>query len=180
MRGDASQKMEVVVRRIPAVATRELRHRVLWPHKPSPDVCVIDLDEAPGAVHLGAFVASDVTWGIEVLEFDGRLVGACSLFDQHCDRVAVPWAVGRDVRLRVMGTLPEVRGWGAGAAIVRKAAQEVRAQGRDVLWCDAREVAFGFYERMGFGYLNDTYDIPDIGPHRTMALDLSSLPHFNL
>ncbi|MGB2423487.1 MAG: hypothetical protein ACPH97_02060, partial [Flavobacteriales bacterium] len=61
MRGDASQKMEVVVRRIPAVATRELRHRVLWPHKPSPDVCVIDLDEAPGAVHLGAFVASDVT-----------------------------------------------------------------------------------------------------------------------
>jgi len=73
-----------------------------------------------------------------------------------------------------------VRGWGAGAALIRKAAHEVRAQDREVLWCDAREVAFGFYERMGFGYLNDTYDIPDIGPHRTMALDLSSLPHFNL
>jgi len=49
-----------------------------------------------------------------------------------------------------------------------------------VLWCDAREVAFGFYARMGFVFLNDTYDIPDIGPHRTMALDLSSRPHLNL
>ena len=49
-----------------------------------------------------------------------------------------------------------------------------------MLWCDAREVAFGFYERMGFVFLNDTYDIPDIGPHRTMALDLSSPPHLNL
>ena len=176
----SADKQKVVVRQIPAVGTRELRHRVLWPHKHSPDVCVIDIDDAPGAVHLGAFMESGLPWGIEVAGFDGRLVGACSLFDQHCDRVAVPWAEGRDVRLRVMGTLPEVRGWGVGAAIIRQAAKVVLAQDRSVLWCDAREVAFGFYERMGFVFLNDTYDIPDIGPHRTMALDLSSPPHLNL
>ena len=64
-----------------------------------------------------------------------------------------------------------------GAALIAKAAEEVRFAGRRVLWCDAREVAFGFYERMGFGYLNEVYDIPEIGPHRTMALDVSSLPH---
>lgn len=180
MKNRLGQEASVAVHRIPAVGTRELRHRVLWPHKLSPEACVIDIDEAEGAIHLGAFVGSDVLWGIEVPGFSGRLVGACSLFDQHCDRVAVPWGQGRDLRLRVMGTLPEVRGWGAGAALVRHAAMEVRAQGRDVLWCDAREVAYGFYERMGFVYLNDTYNIPDIGPHRTMALDLSSPPHLNL
>ena len=105
------------------------------------------------------------------------MVGACSLFHQHCTRASVPWGEGEDVRLRVMGTLPEVRGWGAGAALIAQAAEEVRLAGRRVLWCDAREVAFGFYERMGFGYLNEVYDIPEIGPHRTMALDVSSLPH---
>ena len=72
----SAHEQEVVVRRIPAAGTRELRHRVLWPHKPSPDVCVIDIDEAPGALHLGAFVAGEVPWGIEVPGFEGRLVGA--------------------------------------------------------------------------------------------------------
>ena len=78
------------------------------------------------------------------------------------------------MRLRVMGTLPEV-GVGAGAALIAQAAEEVRLAGRQVL-VRCREVAFGFYERMGFG-VNEVYEIPEIGPHRTMALDVSSLPH---
>ena len=45
---------------------------------------------------------------------------------------------------------------------------------KSVLWCDAREVAFGFYERLGFGFMNEMYELPDVGPHRTMALVLSS------
>jgi GNAT superfamily N-acetyltransferase len=166
--------MKVEVRNIPSEGTRELRHRVLWPHKASPDVCVIDLDSRADAIHLGAFVHGDVPWGIRVAGQTGRLVGACSLFDQHCDRVNVEWAEGADMRLRVMGTLPQIRGAGAGAALISQAAEEVRKLGRSVLWCDAREVAYGFYERMGFVFLNDPYHIPDIGPHRTMALDLSS------
>ena len=55
-----------------------------------------------------------------------------------------------DVRLRVMGTLPE-SGLGAGAALIAKAVEEVRFAGRRVLWCDAREVAFGFYSAWGLG-----------------------------
>ncbi|MDA0729391.1 MAG: GNAT family N-acetyltransferase [Bacteroidetes bacterium] len=175
------ERPTVWVNRIPAEATRLLRHRVLWPHKASPEVCVIDIDHAPHAIHLGAFVPAEVAkpWGIEVPGLDGKLVGACSLFDQHCQRVEVPWKEGMDMRLRVMGTLPEVRGWGAGGALIHRAAEETLALGRQVLWCDARQVAFGFYERLGFDYLNEIYDIPDIGPHRTMALDLSSPPQRN-
>ena len=40
-------------RSIAAAETRYLRHRVLWPHKPSPDVCTIDVDEASMRITLG-------------------------------------------------------------------------------------------------------------------------------
>ena len=38
--------------------------------------------------------------------------------------------------------------------------------------CDAREVAFPFYERMGFSFVSGRYEVPAIGPHRMMALKL--------
>ena len=174
---NASNRLPVRVKRVSSQDVRALRHRVLWPHKASPDVCVIDLDDAPHAIHLAAFANQNLPWGLAAHGQQGSLVGACSLFDQPCERLAVPGRDGQSMRLRVMGTLPEARGWGAGAALIARAAEEVRSLGKEVLWCDAREVAFGFYQRMGFVFLNDTYDIPDIGPHRTMALDLSSRAH---
>lgn len=154
--------------------TRELRHRVLWPHKTSAQECVIDVDEADHATHLGVFMAETVPWGVSLDGREGVLVGLCSLFDQPCTRCVVPWKEEDALRLRVMGTLPEVRGQGAGAALVARAVEEVVARGKSVLWCDAREVAFGFYKRLGFGFMNEMYELPDVGPHRTMALILSS------
>ncbi len=170
---------EIYVERVVSEAVRELRHRVLWQHKESSEACVIDIDDAEHAIHLAAFTKNQFPWGIRLHGHPGTLVGACSLFDQHCMRVQVPWGPGDDLRLRVMGTLPEARGWGAGAALIARALQEVQKQGRHALWCDARQVAYGFYERQGFAFLNDTYEIPDIGPHRTMAVDLSSRPVSN-
>ena len=60
----------------------------------------------------------------------------------------------------------------SGAAIVRYAAKWSREQGAVWLWCDAREVAFPFYERMGFKFVSEGYNVPEIGPHRMMALKL--------
>ena len=154
--------------------TRELRHRVLWPHKPSAQACVIDVDEADHAIHLGVFMAECMSWGVSLDGRKGALVGVCSLFDQPCTRCAVPWGEEDALRLRVMGTLPEVRGQGAGAMLVARATEEVVKRGKSVLWCDAREVAFGFYERLGFDFMNEMFVLPDVGPHRTMALVLSS------
>lgn len=148
-------------RSIAAAETRSLRHRVLWPHKPSPDVCTIDVDEAEHAHHVGAFDAQ------------GEHVGVCSLFHQRSDRFPEALPVDDGVyRLRVMGTLPEVRGRGAGAAIVRYAVKWSREQGAVWLWCDAREVAFSFYERMGFKFVSEGYHVPELGHHRMMALKL--------
>jgi len=68
-----------------------------------------------------------------------------------------------------MGTIPEVRGAGAGAAIVEFASAWCRQRDVKWLWCDAREVAFGFYQKMGFDFVSGPYQVPTIGTHRMMA-----------
>ena len=143
---------------ISAEETRPLRYRVLWPHKQDANECVIDIDQAPGARHVGAS------------DREGQRVGVCSLFDQRSDRFpsALP-ATDSVYRLRVMGTIPEVRGAGAGAAIVEFASAWCRQRDVKWLWCDAREVAFGFYQKMGFDFVSGPYQVPTIVTHRMMA-----------
>lgn len=154
-------KPTFTARTIAAADTRSIRHQVLWPHKDKESDCTIDVDEADHACHVGAF------------DEGGNHVGVCSLFAQRSDRFPEALPVGESVyRLRVMGTLPEVRGQGAGASIIRFAADWSREHGAQWLWCDAREVAFPFYERMGFAYVSGIYQVPAIGPHRMMALKL--------
>ena len=151
-------KTDFHVRAISAEETRSVRHVVLWPHKPNVESCVIDVDTDDHAHHVGAF------------DDQGKLVGVCSLYRQKSERF--PEVISSDihaVRLRVMGVLDEVRGKGAGAAMVDYACRWVASQGAEVLWCDAREVAFGFYQRMGFEFVSNFYHVEDIGPHRMMA-----------
>lgn len=146
------------VRLVVAAKVRSVRHAVLWPHKAGPESCVIPGDDGPHARHLAAYDDAD------------QIVGVCSLFAQRSERFpdAIPRAE-HVYRLRVMGTMPEVRGSGAGAALIEAACKEAKSLGADWLWCDARQVALGFYERMGFIFLSETYEVPEIGPHRMMA-----------
>ncbi len=36
------------------------------------------------------------------------------------------------------------------------------------VWCNARQSAFPFYEKMGYHYISDLFEILRIGPHRKM------------
>ena len=55
-------------KQITAEQTRDLRHRVLWPHKDRMEECMIDIDHGEDAIHLGTF--------------DGdRIVSVLSLFE---------------------------------------------------------------------------------------------------
>ena len=74
----------------------------------------------------------------------------------------------KQYRLRAMASLPEVRGSGAGKMIVQEALRLVEAKGMEVLWCDARKVALGFYEKLGFERIDEWYEVPKIGPHQFM------------
>jgi ribosomal protein S18 acetylase RimI-like enzyme len=77
-----------------------------------------------------------------------------------------PW------QLRGMATDPAVRGSGAGRALVVEGLAMVAARGGDLVWCDARAAAVGFYERTGFTVVTDPFEIPPMGLHRGMLVRL--------
>lgn len=151
------------VKQVNARELKELRLEVLWPHLRSHEEAVIDIDGSEGAVHLAAF------------DEGGIMVGVASLFVQQCERFPNEFKDLNVYRLRAMGVVVRGQGMGVGAAIISKAEEICRAGGTDVIWCDAREVSWGFYSKIGFefagakeSYECEAYDVKNIGLHKMM------------
>ena len=53
-------------------------------------------------------------------------------------------------RFRGMGSAPDVRGQGFGAAALTAGLRECAARGAALVWCNGRTSAAGFYEHLGF------------------------------
>jgi len=141
---------------------KEVRYAVLWPHLKSAEDARIDIDESEGAIHLAGMKGEEV-------------VGVASLFLQTCDRFSGFFEGEKVYRLRAMGVLGQVRGNGVGEAIINEAVKILKEEDVKVIWCDAREVAWGFYERCGFSFVADkegvecdAYTVPNIGLHKMM------------
>ena len=145
----------IEVKKIRAEETQPLRHLVLWPHIEHVEDCVIDIDDREDAMHLGVFVG-------------GELRCICSLFELSSPRLTPE----NPIRLRAMATHPDSRGQGLGRRLVEFAIEQARMKGYDMLWCDAREVALGFYTSLGFEVIDQWYEVPKIGPHKTMYFPL--------
>jgi predicted GNAT family N-acyltransferase len=138
---------------VPAEVTYGLRGAVL---RPDGGEITWAGDDDPGTFHLAARTA------------DGRIVGVVRFSPAPCPYrpgSAAPW------QLRGMATDAAVRGTGAGRALVTEGLTRVRARGGDLVWCDARVPAVGFYERMGFAVVTEPFDKPGIGPHVGMVID---------
>lgn len=72
-------------------------------------------------------------------------------------------------RLRGMATHPDARRKGYAKVLLEAAMEHLKTQLEiPYLWFNARTVAFPFYESLGFEFMSDEFDIPDIGPHREM------------
>lgn len=121
----------IIFRSIPADLTYELRLKVLWPDSPIERVMVPGDEEA---LHVGAFEEDD-------------LIGVGSFFFD------LPF-----VRLRKLAVLPEKQGCGIGSNLIRFAASQPEVQKADQLWCDARQDAVVFYQRLGFTLEGDTFE----------------------
>ena len=113
-------------------------------------------DDDPATVHLAARTA------------DGEVAGVVRLSPAPC-----PWREARAPwQLRGMATDPAARGTGVGRLLLDASLELVGARGGDLVWCDARTTAAGFYERAGFTVVAGPYDKPGIGPHLGMLLEL--------
>ena len=143
------------VRPITAEQTRPLRGEILRPGQP-PEALVYYGDTGPGTFHAGAFE-------------DGELVGTATV---HPEPMPVAPEADVDVtnafRLRGMATKQHLQGRGYGRAVLERCIEHVRASGAEVLWCNARTGARGFYERLGFETVGDEFEIEGIGPHYVM------------
>jgi GNAT superfamily N-acetyltransferase len=152
----------VEVRRVNSEVLRGVRHKVLWPHLENSKLAIIDIDNSKHAIHLAAF-------------FNGNVVGVASLFNQKCERFPGLFSSFKVRRLRAMGVLDDMRGGGVGALMIHKAIEELKGEGVNVVWCDAREVSWGFYELQGFkfgcqmnGAQLEAYQVPNVGLHKIM------------
>lgn len=150
----------MTVRSISAAETRQLRSAVLRPGIPPEDL-VYPGDDHRQSLHVGAF--------------DGdTLVAIATVYPEpppEAQRGEIPedaYDEGASIRLRGMGSLPEVRGQGYGRAALERSFAHGRAIGAGFLWCNARLVAVPFYERLGLEAVGEEFDIPGIGPHYVM------------
>ena len=152
----------IEVRKVDSQVLKQVRYQVLWPHLKNETQATIDIDQSEFAIHLAAFK-------------NGNVVGVASLFRQNCDRFPQQFKSLKVRRLRAMGVLDHMRGEGVGSFIIQKAMEELKGDGVDVVWCDAREVAWVFYELQGFkfgGNMNgedlEAYQVPNVGLHKIM------------
>jgi predicted GNAT family N-acyltransferase len=149
--------LTVTVEQVAAGETYPLRGAVLRVGRP---VEIIG-DDDPATFHLAARTA------------EGQIVGVVRFHPHAC-----PWrpAAKAAWQLRGMATDPAVRGTGVGRALVSDGLTRVAALGGDLVWCDARAAAAGFYARMGFTVVTEPYEIAPIGPHLGMVVELSGVP----
>lgn len=98
-----------------------------------------------------------------VADRGGSIVGTVHLLD--------PGA--RERRLRQLAVRPEARGRGVGCALVRKAELVALRAGADAVILNARDTAWAFYERMGYGFTGGVFTSELTGiAHRPMRRDL--------
>jgi len=149
------KKNSIKVKSIHPLATRPLRHKVLWPHISLEEDCNIDIDQREDGIHLGSF-------------YEDKIISVASFFKMHSDKIDF----SHQYRLRAMATDPDYRKLGSGRELLTSAFEILRKKEADVLWCNAREVALGFYSSLGFEVIDEWYDIPVIGPHKFMYYSL--------
>jgi len=145
----------VQVEEVAAEATHDLRWRILRGARPGAAV-VFPEDSRPGAFHMA--VCHDDTI-LAVASFSAE---------------PAPYRPGRSaVHLRGMAVDGPFQQHGLGRLLVTTVIDRLRAEGVDVLWCNARDSAGGFYARLGFEVMGEGFVLPESGiAHHVMVLDL--------
>jgi len=123
-----------------------IRHNVLWPSKP-PLFCKVDGDE--DAKHYG-------------VRINGELVCVASIYIS--DSTA---------RLRKFATLHNHQGKGIGTQLLSHIIKELKSEGVEYFWCDARKSAVGFYQKFGLKKEGSEFKKSDV-PYYKMAIELAA------
>lgn len=131
-----------------------LRNEILRDGKLTLNECVFDNDNEDSTFHLGYVIDEEI---ICVASFYWKSKGDFG---------------GVGYQLRGMATATNFQGKCYGNRLMNFALVYLRGQKVNYLWCNAREKAFKFYLGLGFEFISDKFEIPDIGTHRVMYLKI--------
>lgn len=140
----------MIVKQIEAKDTYTIRQAMLRPGHPI-ESCHFDKDSDEVTFHLGAFV-------------DDHLASVASFYLNKTDNFDDEY----QFQLRGMATLPEYQGQGLSSALLRTAFPLIKNNHVNMLWCNARTSAKGFYEKVGFEVIGSEFEIEGVGPHYLM------------
>jgi GNAT superfamily N-acetyltransferase len=149
---DRALAMEI--RRTQIEDIRSFREQYLLGGRPK-SAAAFPADFAPDTIHLAGLI-------------DSSIIGAASFFlESHSD-----FGVEKQFRLRQMAVATHLQGNGYGKDILQTGIEMLRNLGCKLLWCHARQAAFGFYESQGFQPHGPFFDVVAVGAHKIMYLNL--------
>lgn len=112
-------------------------------------------DEEKNTFHIGAFIEEEC-------------VGIAS-----CMKKEHALFKGENVyQLRGMAVKKDIQKTGIGKEIVLKTEEILKERNASMVWCNAREIAVGFYEKLGYKTIGEKFQIPKVGPHYVMFKSL--------
>ncbi|WP_316736105.1 GNAT family N-acetyltransferase [Pedobacter aquatilis] len=117
--------------------------------------CIFEGDEAYDTFHLGYELAGEILSIATFMRND--------FFEGE----------GEGYQLRGMATHTEQGGKGYGKALIDFAIEYLKEYNTNYLWCNARSTAAPFYKKIGFTTESPEFDIPGIGFHYEMKLNLN-------
>lgn len=138
------------IKQITSQETFAVRLPVLRPGKPI-DSCIFDGDDLNTTAHFGIYD-------------DEIIVGVTSIFQTSTPLLSQK----QQFQLRGMAIVDSHQKRGLGDQLVQRAEQYVKENNAEVLWFNAREIAVGFYKKMGYETIGEPFAIGDIGIHYVM------------
>jgi len=145
------------LKEITANDTYPLRHKILRPHQP------LSYCEYPGDFELQNF---HLGWYDEE-----ELVCIGSFYQEKYSDL--PGEL--HYRLRGMATLENYRNRQLALKLLQAGMKRLKEKGTDLMWCNARIVALGLYEKAGMKVHGGIFEMEGIGPHKVMYINLRTV-----
>jgi len=146
-----------IIKKIEATETYSVRLPVLRKGKPI-ESCHFEGDDLETTRHFGLYLSPE-------------LVGIISLFQKN----NFDFTEKNQCQIRGMAILENHRKKDFGKALIIHCEEECRNQGVELIWFNARMVAAGFYEKMGYQKTGIPFEIPDVGEHIIMFKKINNV-----
>ena len=138
------------IKEITSLATFPVRHPVLRAGKPI-DSCCFEGDDLDTTKHFGIFESEN-------------LIGVISIFKnchaQFDDTISF--------QFRGLAILENFQKQGLGQKLITYCENYTSSQKGSLIWFNARIKAVGFYEKLNYKIIGDTFEIKDVGTHYLM------------